>query len=48
MAVSNLILNLRVWYWHLQIDRDRWWAPRITFNDYRWELGERSPWIELC
>lgn len=44
--MSNLWINLRLWYWHLQIGPDR---PFVSFglNEYRWERGMRSPWIEF-
>jgi hypothetical protein len=44
--MSNLWINWRLWYWHLQIGPDR---PRIAikFNPFRWERGARSPWIEF-
>lgn len=45
-TMSNLIFNLRLWYWHFQIARDAPWVS-ISFNRYRWGSGERSPWIEL-
>ena len=44
--MSNLWINLRVLYWHLQIGPDRPWVE-IKFNSYRWSDGDRSPWIEL-
>jgi hypothetical protein len=44
--MSNLWINLRLWYWHLQIGPDRPWVA-FKFNPFRWERGERSPWIEL-
>ena len=44
--MSNLWLNLRIFYWHIQIGPDRPWAS-VVFNRYRWERGERSPFIEL-
>ena len=44
--MSNLIFNLRIFYWHFQIARD---APyvRFGFNHYRWEHGIGWHWIEL-
>lgn len=44
--MSNLWINWRLWYWHMQIGPDR---PhiRFSFNHWRWERGRRSPWIEL-
>jgi len=44
--MSNTIFNLRVLYWHFQILRDRPYV-RFGFNAFRWERGERSPWIQL-
>ena len=44
--MSNLLFNLRLWYWHFQIRRDRPWIS-FSRNPYRWARGERSPWIEL-
>lgn len=44
--MSNLWINLRLWYWHLQVSRDAPWVW-ISFNKYRWINGYRSPWIEL-
>lgn len=46
--MSNLILNLRFGYWHFQIDRDRWWIPRLSFNRYRAKHGLNRPWFEVC
>lgn len=44
--MSNLLLNIRFWYWHFQISRDR---PYGSFgrNRWRWENGERFPWFEI-
>lgn len=44
--MSNLWLNLRVVYWHLQIGRDR---PHITIkrNEWRWKNKLRWPLIDL-
>jgi hypothetical protein len=44
--MSNLWINWRFWYWHFQVHRDRPW---VTFgrNEWRWERGECSPWIEF-
>lgn len=42
--MSNLWLNLRVFYWHLQIGPDRPWV-RVSFN--RHHVGRRSPWVEF-
>jgi len=44
--MNNLLINLRLWYWHLQISRDR---PHVTFrlNHWRWAQGACRPWIEL-
>lgn len=44
--MSNLWVNLRLWYWHLQIGPDRPWVT-FSINPYRWERGQRTPWIEL-
>jgi hypothetical protein len=44
--MSNLWINLRLWYWHLQIGPDVPWV-RLSFNSYRWAESNRSPWIEL-
>ena len=32
--MSNLILNLRIWCFHLQVTRDRPWLPLIRYNRY--------------
>jgi hypothetical protein len=45
--MSNLWVNLRVWYWHFQIGPDHPCISLFKFNPYRWERGDRSPWIEL-
>jgi len=44
--MSNLWINLRLWYWHLQISRDRPWVA-FKFNRFRWASGRCSPWIEM-
>lgn len=43
--MSNLWINWRFWYWHLQIGPDRPWLS-INFNSYRWINGYRTPWFE--
>jgi hypothetical protein len=43
--MNNLWINLRLWYWHLQVSRDRPWLW-VSFNRYRWARGLRSPWLE--
>jgi hypothetical protein len=40
--VSNLILNFRFAYWHLQASRDRPWVW-VSFNPYRWRKGAWRP-----
>lgn len=44
--MSNLIFNLRIFYWHFQIKRD---SPYVQFgfNSYRWHRRAVWPWIEL-
>lgn len=44
--MSNLWINWRFLYWHLQIGPDR---PRVAvkFNAYRWHEGSCRPWIEF-
>jgi hypothetical protein len=44
--MSNLILNFRFWYWHLQIERDthRVW---VSFNPFQWERGIGMRWFEV-
>lgn len=55
--MSNLWLNVRLLYWHLQIGPDRPWV-RLSFNEYHignlWrpfnrsrETAIRSPWFEV-
>jgi hypothetical protein len=44
--MSNLWLNLRIWYWHIQVGPDRPYLA-VRFNSFRWEIGQRYPWIEL-
>lgn len=44
--MSNLWINWRFWYWHLQIGPDRPYVA-FKFNSFRWERGECSPWIEF-
>jgi hypothetical protein len=43
--MSNLWVNWRFWYWHLQIGPD--W-PWVTFSrdTLRWHCGWCSPWFE--
>lgn len=44
--MSNLIFNLRVFYWHFQIMRDRPFV-RISANSY-WKNGKwKEKWVEL-
>jgi hypothetical protein len=44
--MSNLWLNLRVAYWHLQVGPDRPWVS-VNFNRFRWERGDRTPLFEI-
>lgn len=44
--MSNLWLNIRLAYWHLQIGPDRPWVA-IKFNQYRWREGNRHPLFEV-
>lgn len=44
--MSNLWINWRFAYWHLQIGSDRPWMA-ITFNRYRWDLGMKYPLVEF-
>jgi hypothetical protein len=38
--MSNTIVNIRVFYWHFQVMRDRPWV-RLSFNRYWWDVGVR-------
>lgn len=44
--MSNLIFNLRFWYWHFQIRRDRPWIS-LSFNPYHWNHGIGWRWFQL-
>jgi len=46
--MSNLWLNLRLWWFHLQIKPDRWWIS-LSFNKYHWGRLGWNPkrWITL-
>jgi hypothetical protein len=44
--MSNLWVNLRIFYWHLQIGPDQPWV-RLSFNAFRWRRRDCSPWIQL-
>lgn len=41
----SLWVNLRLWYWHLQVGPDR---PYVAwkFNAHRWARHDCAPWIE--
>lgn len=43
--MSNLIFNLRILFWHIQIERGRW-CPTISFNSYHRERGFVRPYVE--
>lgn len=45
-GMSNLWLNWRFVYWHLQIGSDRP-RVRIRFNRWRWDHKDRSPLFEF-
>lgn len=36
--MSNLIVNIRVAYWHFQVQRDRPWIS-VSLNRYWWDRG---------
>jgi hypothetical protein len=42
--MSNLIFHLRIWCFHVQIERDRPWLPRIRYNDFHRRF--RTPFIK--
>jgi hypothetical protein len=44
--MSNLWINWRFWYWHLQIGPD---APcvSISFNRYWWQRGISWHWFDF-
>lgn len=44
--MSDLLLNLRIWYYHFQIKKHRPWV-RISFNRYRAEFRDWRPFIEF-
>lgn len=43
--MSNLIFNLRILFWHIQIERGRWY-PTISLNSYHRERGFVRPYVE--
>jgi hypothetical protein len=45
--MNNLIINIRVLYWHLQVE-DGWRNPRIKFNRYLWENGIGFRLASIC
>ena len=32
--MSNLWLNIRIFYWHLQIGDPNWYSVRISYNSH--------------
>ena len=44
--MSDLIFNLRVWYWHFQIGRNWPWL-RFGRNEWRWQRGEFKPRVQI-
>jgi hypothetical protein len=45
-SMSNLVFNLRVLFWHVQVERGRWY-PTISFNGYHRKRGFVRPYVEL-
>lgn len=43
--MSNDILNVRAFYWHLQIGPDHRFWVRFSYN--RYHVGRGSPWFEV-
>lgn len=44
--MSNLIFNLRILFWHIQIERGRWY-PTVSANPYHRARGFAHPFIEM-
>jgi hypothetical protein len=44
--MSNLIFNLRILYWHIQIERHPL-RGAIRFNTFLWHRGLKGQWVEL-
>jgi hypothetical protein len=44
-TMSNDLLNVRLFYWHLHIGPDYRFYVRLAFNKYH--VGRGSPWFEI-
>lgn len=45
-SINNLIFNLRILFWHIQVERGRWY-PTVSANPYHRARGSVRPFIEL-
>jgi aromatic ring-cleaving dioxygenase len=43
--MSNNWINVRLFYWHLQVGPDYRLCFRLSFNKYH--VGRGSPWFEI-
>jgi hypothetical protein len=44
--MSNLIFNIRILYWHIQLEKDQKW-PAIIFNDYHYQNYLKDGWFSI-